>query len=229
MAAPFFIPENAYEGFQALIEIGDEKLALLNEHVQNKRLTLDAERLLSEMAKATGATEDALGLAMDNILIPLSGLRGDLRMASTDFVDLLTELIEKQKTDWYEENHAEWERVSPSLAPLIGPDSYFAQLNKAYRLVANRPSIVETARILTELRPVYDDEATKVKAYLITSTLAVRYREFGEQKRLHLTVDRQDLGRFREQVDRALRKIELLERQVALLEVPSLVAGDERD
>jgi hypothetical protein len=228
MATPFIIPESAYEGFEALIAIGEEKFTLLAGYVQNKRLTLDSEYLLSDLANATGAPKDALGRAIDNILIPLSGLRGDLRMAAAEFVDLLTELIEEQKGDWYEDHREAWGRVSPSLALLIGPDSYFAQLNKAYRLVVNRPAIVETARVLTELRPVYNDDVTHVKAYLITSTLAVSYQEFGDQKRIHLTVDKQDLERLREQVDRALRKIELLEKQVALLEVPSLVAGDGR-
>jgi hypothetical protein len=111
---------------------------------------------------------------------------------------------------------------------LIAPNSFFALLYKAYRLLANRPALVENVRLLTELRPVYDDEVTAVKAYLITSTMAASYYESGEQRRVHLTFDKKDLERLQEQVDRALRKIELLEKQVALLEVPALVAGTEK-
>lgn len=228
MAATFNIPESAYEGFDALIEIGEEKLARLAKYVQNKHLTLDSEYLVTDLSKATDASAEELGRAMDNILIPLSGLRSDFRMPAPEFIELLTHLIDEQKNKWYEANRDAWKRVSPSLGSLIGPDSYFAQLNKVYRLLVNRPALVDSMRVFTELRPVYDDEVTKVKAYLITSTLAVSYQEYGDQKRIHLTVDKQDLERLQEQVDRALRKIELLQKQVALLEVPSLIAGDGR-
>lgn len=228
MANSFTIPKSAYEGFDALIAIGHAKLSRLVEEVRSRRLTLNQERLVADLATAIGADANAIQMAADYVLIPLSGLRAEFKMSAEDFVTLITGLIHAQRVEWLEKNRSAWEHVSPLLGQLIAPNSLFAQLNKTYRLLFNRPGLVETIRLLTELRPVYDDEVTTVQAYIITSTMAVTYQESGEQKRVHLTMDRQDLERLQEQVERALRKIQLLERQVALLEVPSLVAGMER-
>lgn len=228
MANSFRIPDSAYDGFDALIRIDSAQLVRLAEHVQQEKLTLDVPKFVSTAAQVTGASEEDLEQALDEVLIPLSGLRAEFRMSSAKFVEHLTELIADQNPEWHEANQEAWARVSSALASLLGPDTFVAQLNKAYRLLVNRPALVDTIRLFTELRPVYDEEATSIKAYLITSTMSVSYSEFGDQKRVHLTFDKTDLERLKEQAERALRKIELLEKQVALLEVPSLVAGTDR-
>lgn len=227
MANTFTIPKNAYPGFSALIEIGSEKLGQLADAMGDQRLTLDVPGLTAKIAEQIKADAEQLQLAFDRVLVPLSGLRSELGMSSEDFVELLTGSIEEQGKSWVEANRDKWLGVAPAVEKLIGPDNFFELLNKAYRLLVNRPALVDSIRVLTELRPVYDDDVERVHAYLITSTLAVSYQEFGEPKRVHLTVDRADLLKLQEQVERALKKIQLLEKQVALLEVPSLVAGSE--
>ena len=227
MANTFTIPENAFGGFSALVNIGPEKLGLLAATVNTQQLTLDVSGLTSRLAAAIETDAAVLDQAFDSVLIPLSGLRAEFRMPAPDFVELLTESIKEQNESWLNANREKWDSVTPVVEKLICPNSFFEQLSKAYRLLMNRPAIVGDLRVLTELRPVYDDDVTSVHAYLITSTLAVIYQESGEQKRIHLTLDRKDLQRLQEQVERGLKKIQLLEKQVSLLDVPSLVAGSE--
>lgn len=227
MAGTFIIPKTAYAGFDALIGIGGKNLKQLADVIDGQRLTLDTAGLAARIGEQIKTDPARLELAFDRVLIPLSGVRAELRMPAKPFVRLLTDLIQEQGKGWLDANRDRWERVVPAVELLVGPGNLFEQLNKAYRLIAERPALVEGVRVLTELRPVYDDDVAAVHAYLITSTLAVSYQEFGQQKQVHLTMDRADLLRLREQVERGLKKIQLLERQVARLEVPALVAGSE--
>lgn len=229
MANSFIIPDSAYDGFDALIRIDGDNLVRVAEHIKKEKLTLDLPNFVGTVAKATGVAADDLEEALDGALIPLSGLRAEFRMPAGEFVEFLTHLIADQNLEWYEPNQSAWERVAPAVTSFLEPNGFVTQLNKAYRLLVNRPALVDAVRLFTEMRPVYDDEVTAIKAYVITSTMSVSYNEFGDQRRVHLTFDKKDLERLQEQVDRALRKIELLEKQVALLEVPSLVAGTDRN
>ena len=64
---------------------------------------------------------------------------------------------------------------------------------------------------------------------VLTSTLVVEYEDGDDSKRLHLTVDQADLRALQEQLDRAEKKVQLLEEQGEKLGVPILVAGTERE
>ena len=93
--------------------------------------------------------------------------------------------------------------------------------------MANRPTVVRQFKILTELRPVYDDELSSTKAMVVTNTLVVDYDDAGDPKRMHFTVDHADLRALQEQLERAERKVQLLQEQVGRYGLPVLVAGTE--
>ena len=80
---------------------------------------------------------------------------------------------------------------------------------------------------MTELRPVYDDDAASIKAVVLTSTLVIDYVEGGEHNRLHLTVDQEDLRALQGQLDRAEKKAQVLEKEVSQLHVPILIPGTD--
>jgi len=225
MANYFTIPKNAYAGLDALIAIGAEKLALLADEVGNTQLTLSVDDLTKHLSSVIDTPQEQLANAVDRILIPLSGLRADMEINAEQFMQVLSEMAQNQNEAWFNLNHKRLEGISGEVGRLVASNGFFGQLSKAYRLLLNRPALAQSVKVLTELRPVYDDDVTTVQAYLITSTMAVNYQESGQLKRLHLTLDLKDLEQLEEQVERAMRKIDLLEKQVADLGVPSLVAG----
>jgi hypothetical protein len=223
------IPEAAYAGFDALVQIGPEKLRTLANEFQDKQLSLEIGLLIDDLAEAHGVETNLLDQAVNDVLIPLSGLRSDFGMQGDEFLELVLDSAKQQKSDWWDRlNQQGWRAVCGVVAELIAADGYFALLNKAYRLLVNRPALVTSLRLLTELRPVFDDEVSAVQAYLITSTLSVNFRESGRRRQVHLTLDQADLEKLRDQVDRALKKIALLEAQATKSGVPALVAGTER-
>src|SRR5262249_35399523 len=143
-----------------LIEIDTDKLNQLAGEVADKELTLDAGRLLAELADSIKVDADRLERAVLRVLIPLSGLRADFQMSPDEFLKELDELIQRQNPDWHKQNQTGWARVAPTVGRLIAPNGYFGHLQKAFLLIANRSSLVEEIKVLSELRPVFDDEAT---------------------------------------------------------------------
>jgi hypothetical protein len=227
MANSFVIPKRAFDCFLDLIDLGAEKLARLSEEVEERQLSLDASDLAEKLAKAIDCSSEKLERAIEMVLIPMSSVRSTLGDSIGDFLKRLDRLIAKQNREWHEKHGEEWKALSPSLEPLLAPNSYFAQMGKAFQLVVARPTIARNIRIVTELRPLFDEEISDTKALLLTSTLVLEYDEADESKSLHLTVDQSDLASLQEQLDRAESKIRLLEEQSAQLGISLLIVGSD--
>jgi hypothetical protein len=225
MAKSFQIPQRAYDGFGDLIAMGPKVLEQLAKEVTDQKLTLDVDSLSRKLAEAIGFDLDRTARAITTVLVPLSGVRAALDMPPEEFVGLLSAMIERQNEKWHKEHGAEWKGVASSVAALLGPAGYFAQLYKTIRLIADRPTIAQELKILTELRPVYDEDAASVRAVVMTTTLVIQYTEGTVRKSLHLTVDQDDLDVLQKQLDRADIKVQLLEREVSKLGVPLLIPG----
>jgi hypothetical protein len=228
MAVRFTIPAKGYSGLETLIELGNDRLVAIFAALTGKPLRLDLGGLARELAEAVGyTTPERLADAIRSVVFPLNNIRMGAKVPAEELVGLLPEQLRRQKPDWYEKHSAGVEAIKSSLVELIRPDGYFQNLYKAILLVVNHPTVARGFRILTELRPVYNDDATRVLAMLLTGTLVVEYEEQDVPKIIHFAIDRQDLSTLRDQLERALKKIELLEQQAGKLEVPILVAGEE--
>ncbi|MGL4554349.1 MAG: hypothetical protein ACRC33_24570 [Gemmataceae bacterium] len=223
--ASFVIPEQAFDGFSDLIGMGPEKLERLSREASKRPLTLDLDGLISHLSSVIGFDEERLSRAIESVLIPVSSLRADFRVPAAEFVAMLTERLNAQDPKWFKKNRVGWDAITDAVASLLAPDGFFGQLSKAFRLLASRATQARGFSILTDLRPVYDEEVTRMTATLLTQTLVIDYSDGIRSSRLHLTLDQQDLRDLREQLDRAEKKAQLLE---AASGVPLLIPGTDR-
>lgn len=78
---------------------------------------------------------------------------------------------------------------------------------KAAALVLNRGSILSTARILTDVRPVFAlQSASSVEAFTIIHTLVLDVSEGESDRSIHIAVDRSDLAALKKAIERAEKK-----------------------
>jgi hypothetical protein len=67
--------------------------------------------------------------------------------------------------------------------------------------------ILLTSRVVSDIRPIFDDEtADSFEAAVVNHTLQLKYSDGARDHELHIAVDVDDLKRLREQIDRALKK-----------------------
>ena len=224
MAQAFFIPKHSFEGLTDLVQMGPEKLERLVHAVADREPTVDFKGLAKSLSSVVECDEEVMSRAISMVLLPLAELRSSYRMSTEEFLILLDEVIATQNHTWFEEHESDWRRVAPMVGRLIVVNGFFWLLHKVARLLVNRPAVVRELKILTELRPVYDEEVTTTRAMLLTSTLAVEYQDGAEVKRLHLAFDQEDLQALQGQIHRLEKKIALLQAQAGR-GVVLLVAG----
>jgi hypothetical protein len=218
LPAPRIIPfpKEGLLGVQSLIELGEDRLKRLAEVMAVQPLDLSFEQLCSHVAEDLGCDPRTLQAAFVHALVPLHGLRRNLALSPSEFLISLAHTVsEKAPDDWKQAYEKRWEAIVGRLGPLLEADNFFSQASKAFDLLSERPAVLQGARILTELRPIFDEAATKTLAYLLTNTLVVDYWDGETVRPLHLTLDTNDLEKLEAEVKRAKAKIAIVCRESA--------------
>jgi len=76
-----------------------------------------------------------------------------------------------------------------------------------------------SARIITDLRPVFDDIADKILYFLPFHTLVIKCYEKDNYKYFHITIDQNDIKKLLNQLDRASKKENLLKENLKKAEL----------
>lgn len=85
---------------------------------------------------------------------------------------------------------------------------------KAIDLSYDCDNLLQRIRILTDVRPLFDEKATSVTGAVVAHTLRLRYDSAGIDNELSLALDENDLREFIEACERALIKSDTARREI---------------
>lgn len=78
---------------------------------------------------------------------------------------------------------------------------------KAWTLLTEHDRIYLESRVITDLRPIFDEELSKpLQASLVVHTIKITVRRDGKREQLYIGADAADLDELRDQIERALKK-----------------------
>jgi len=224
----FKIPESGLAGLKALIGLGPDGVTALCELAKDLPLTLNMRGLTSRLSSELKVETRSASRFVIGALMPLNHLRVHLKLETPDFLRVLSENLEKETPGkWRSENLSGWQAIAGRIAPLFEKDNFFSVSNKSYQLLVNRPNPVQDVKILSELRPVYSEDATSVKAFVLAKTLVVDYLEGETKKTIHLSMDMDDLRSLALEIDRAKLKRETVSEEVFGWGVDLLTYGQQ--
>lgn len=141
-----------------------------------------------------------------------------------DFISqLINSFIEQNESEVYKDADNEIQSMKQFFKELLTADTPFFYFEKAIKLLLERSKLVETFRIITDIRPVFKEYDIGSPDYcLITHNLRILYTEdLNNSKTTFFAINHQDLIQLRTQIDRALEKEEELQKlcQKAGLEI----------
>ena len=141
-----------------------------------------------------------------------------------DFVSqIINSFIEQNESERYKDTDNEIQSMKQFFKELITADTPFFYFEKAIKLLLERSKLIETIRIITDIRPVFKEHDIEAPDYcLITHNLRILYSEdLDNSKKTFFALDHQDLIQLRSQIERALEKEEELQKlcQKAGLEI----------
>ncbi len=221
------LSRDAFRGIDALVELGVPRVKKLSELQCSQPLDLAFSQLFASLASQLACDYHVIQTACVAALIPLNGLRRRLEMPASDFLKALQQTIADRASEEWKSRYIEaWNSLVGELAPFFQPDNFFSQASKAFDLLTERPAILQNARILTELRPIYDEAQTKTLAVLQTNTLVLDYWKGRDIHTLHISLDNDDLKSLTKEVKWAQDKISISQKEALAHRMNLVVYGE---
>jgi len=100
---------------------------------------------------------------------------------------------------------------------------------KALDLTFDFERLFTTAKVITDVRPVYNEEATEVMGAVIVQNLQLEFLRSDRFETFSLALDSKDIRSLIEALKKALQKQEVATRLPQLKEAQIFVAGEERN
>ncbi len=144
-----------------------------------------------------------------------------LRIDVAQFLDEATRELEARATDAPDEELKVWKSSLDLLRKVLGrmsPEHPFAVTRKAERLTRAHENVLFEAKVMTDIRPVFNVAGDKILHTVITHSLLIDYVEGNQFAKIELGLDAAELTELRKVLERAEQKALTL--REALKEVP---------
>lgn len=156
------------------------------------------DELVAKACQVTGMTPGEMG--------PIIGALFSMRRAAygrPQFIEQVSATIKLLDPT----ANADWTSFEHDLSDLLGSDASLAIAAKAQEVRSEFGQTFCTARILTDIRPVFGtDPAAAPLACAVVHTLRLGYHENSKHKNLFVALSNSDLHVLRNLIDRALKK-----------------------
>ncbi len=201
--------------------LGHEGILSISRALDAVKGTIKREKF-RDIANGAGVGKESV----DAVTRLLFGLATAGRRRSTPIRELLGGISEFLKARWDEAKVQTWDDCQPALEQLFSSNSMLL-ITKAADLSVDFERSCLGARILTDIRPVFDDLRHEIIGAVITQTLRLDYvSPDGDFGTISVALDSQDIARLRSTCDDAIRKAGLAKKAMPE-KIPVIAVGEE--
>ena len=198
---------------QVVREIGPEGLrgiaAQLRKLPVEPILPKQWHRVITEFL---GGDEAKAGVLVRQVL-SLHGMLRQLDLSSEEVFAGLSSGLQPSESGWSGDEFERWKSVSGAFRELF--DLPLVRLSaKALDLSYEHAHLLQRARIITDVRPIFDDKAIQLQGAVIAHDLLLRYDDVEGEHVLSLSLDDRDIESLRKQCERALLKAQTAKAQL---------------
>lgn len=217
------------EDLRVVLSIGPSGLTKIANHLAAlPALPLKPSTLLGEMAIALeGRNHEAASLLRP--VLALAGIITQRDVSANQLADGLYEGI-LGGSDWSEDDLQHWKSsIEPPLVEII-QTAAVKLVAKATDLSYDYANLFQASRVITDIRPVFDDSAETVLGHVISFTLRLSYDNKQGDCDLSVAMDERDIKSLLRQCERAIQKAALLRQKLNdAATVPIVVSGEDAE
>ena len=159
-----------------MLEHADERLKELRT-VFAEKIPESYRSFEKQVATSVG---EALSSDLARLLLSLSFLRRSMEIDGLGLVRSLERSFDQMEEEeaWDSAEKARWEEKKGLLVDLLLADN-FVTFEKAVSLSYDYACFLERSRVVTDVRPVFSDDAESIQATIVAQTLQLSYRRRG--------------------------------------------------
>jgi uncharacterized protein (DUF1778 family) len=201
----FEIPKSSYEAVQALIHLTPSQFDEMFDRLEETPPTAELDRFIGSVASRVKTMDSAaIQLILPELVkMMYSGYEADVNG---------TELAAEISIGALEAASPEFP-FKPEQKELLQTRLSKAFNSRGLRMTGKAQSVFYDtdktffkARILTDLRAIYDERGEEIVGAMVLHNLRIRYFENGDQKDIYLSLDKDHLQQLTEILERASKK-----------------------
>jgi|SRR5918911_45064 hypothetical protein len=224
--ASFTIPKKQYNAFVVLFSLPDEIFQRLIENLQNLPFTFDfRDALRSAISSIQDIRfEDASSIV--DALFSLYINRSNSDKSTTEYIGEFLEAARKSNSEELKQIGESREKISGRLSQIFNVSSLLLAA-KARSVMLEYDNIFYKARVLTDVRPVFGEDAAETRAWMIIHNLRIHYHEGEDHKDFFVALDVKDIQKLIDSLERAKVKAETLKSVLAATNTPYIEPESE--
>lgn len=190
--------------------------------------TTDPSSIAGRFAARCDLSPEVAANIVDGLL-DLQAVRDAHKVGPEELFEALTARLERQaEKPWLDAHLKAWKGARAAIIDALHVDHALTRVNKTIELAYAHQYVLADARIITDLRPVFDTGGTKLQAAVISHVLMLDYADGTESgNRIHIALDAADISKLKALCERAEKKASALRGALKGEPWPVLVAGEE--
>jgi len=209
--SPISIPESSYSAIQNLTHLTTADFGDFLEALSSSRPTLKADTFRREMAKNLPNIDRSIIESIVDELFALDHLRDELDATGEQLSKLISEAAIEAQSQEFPFTEADRENLEARLAKIFAMRRAVGLSTKAQDLLNDQHRVFYTAKILTDVRPVFNASGDSIDAAIVIHNLRIHYGQCNDHKDFYVSMDTSDIQSLREALDRADEKARCLQ------------------
>jgi hypothetical protein len=191
---------------------GLAKIVVLPPEIVSAMADALAKASVSSLKEMTAAVEWAAMLSTEDAEAVMTSLRSlyifraSAETSVAEFIPVLIAAMQSSGSRDLAVSDNDKPSVTAKLTSLLGLNT-LERASKIEQLKADHHSIFYDAKILTDLRPVFDQPTEQPIGAIVTDTLKITFHECGEHRELYFALDAEDVLTLKKIADRATEKV----------------------
>jgi hypothetical protein len=125
---------------------------------------------------------------------------------------ILEDLRGSLPSEWTDGERGRWSSVEPAFRRLLD-STVIRRVARSEDLSRDYANILQSTRVITDLRPVFTDDGGDIEGAIVSFTLRIGYFQDEATRSISLAMDRKDVERLGQQCQRAVIEANTMERR----------------
>ncbi len=216
------IPESAYSAIQALIRLSPNDFQAFRQALSRATPSLDPDNFWNHVAPHVSPDNRVEIKSIVNEIVQMATALGDMDSDVEEFSETIAGIVFSSNSEAFPITEEERNVLKHRLVELFKDNKGLNITTKAMGVALDQDRIFYSAKIITDVRPVFNQKGDVVEAAVIVHHLHIHYGQDNEHKDFYVALDTNDIQELRKALDRADTKAQTLEALLKRSEVSYL-------
>jgi hypothetical protein len=204
-------------------EIGGPRLEEIAANIARQKPTIRRSKIEAVLQGDLGPEK---GAAMARLLFGIAGTFRRASLSAKEVLDAITPAIKAREHQ--DERLRAWDGCRAGLERLLNTQS-ISLAAKAIDISYDFERVYIAGRLLTSVRPVFDEHREEIVGSTIVQTLRLEFvSSDGDQSSISIALDADDIKQLRKECERAINKAETAKGEIeAKFRLEAIITGEE--